>query len=152
MRVFKVREKKNGREYVRYKANLTKREGVNLLKLGGKFELEDIDRHGEVFFKVNRETTRGFGDPKTSFNVYDVVVRDEFKRWCRERGLSMCQVFNDFMRAVVEGAEHVGDVGGVKIVNVFYGKPRSKRKRLIWSSEFARGKEVQKNGNAYSKG
>lgn len=146
MKVYKVEEKRNGKKIIRFKANLTKREGIELLKLGGSFELVDVDRHGEVFFKVKKCHDYGVLDPKTSFNVYDRGVLVGFKGWCRGRGLSMCSVLNSFMEGVVEGERHLADVGGVKIVNVFLGRPRSRKKRRVWSSEFVGGKERQRDG------
>jgi len=151
MKIRVDKRKVKGKEYELYRATLTKREYHLLQKLGNEFKIKDVDPKGFVELEVKRDLTVGFvtssegeGDPQTSFNVYDRGVLEGFKEWCRGRGLSMCQALNDFMRGVVEGEEHLGDVGGVKIVNVFLGKPRSKRKRLLWSSEFVGDRESQR--------
>lgn len=130
MKIREDKRKVKGKEYPLYRATLTKREHYLLSKLGKEFEIKDVDPKGFVELKVKHDTTKGFAtsvDPRTSFNVYDGGVLERFKGLCRERGLSMCQVLNDFMCGVVEGVN-----GDVKIVNVFFGVPRSRKKEVAW--------------------
>lgn len=57
----------------------------------------------------------GCVDPVSSFRVY--LSRGEYervKRLCRERGLSLCRVISDFLRACLEVPDLVESPGGVK--------------------------------------
>jgi hypothetical protein len=123
-------------------ANLTKREAYILRKLGSEFIIEDVDeKTGSVWFKVkgdfNMTTTTSVvqkgGDSVCSFRLW--VGRGDWERFkvlCRERGLSVCRVLSDFVRAVCFAPDLVESPGGVKIVNVFLGRPRSRLERKLW--------------------
>lgn len=125
-------------------ANLTKREAYILRKLGNEFVIEDVDeKTGEVWFKVKRnsnvttttDVVQKGGDSVCSFRLW--VSRGEWERFkeeCRRRGLSVCRVVSDFVRAVCLEPELVESPGGVKIVNVFLGRPRSRLERKLWET------------------
>lgn len=143
MKLYEIKQKAGGKEHVRYKMNLTMREAYLLRELGEHFVIEDVDKKtGGVWLKVkdksNITTATGGGtlgavDPVCSFRVK--VSGEEWERFkgnVRGRGLTVCGVVSDVVRAFNAAPELVESPGGVKIVNVFLGKPRSKWERKLW--------------------
>jgi len=141
MKLYVTKVKVGDKVYNNYKASLTKREAYLLSKVGTEFEVEDVDeKTGSVWFKVSNKTTNGFkdlsggvGDPVSSFRLWVGVGEwGRFKSECRVRGLSVCRVLSDFVRCVNLEPGLVESPGGVKVVNVFLGKPRSRFERKLW--------------------
>jgi len=137
MKLYVTKVKVGDKVYNNYKASLTKREAYLLSKVGTEFEIEDVDeKTGSVWFKVSNKTTTTFEDlrdPVSSFRLWVGVGEwGRFKRECRVRGLSVCRVLSDFVRCVNLEPGLVESPGGVKVVNVFLGKPRSRFERKLW--------------------
>jgi len=143
MKVIESKIRVRGKEYKNYKMSLSKREALILKKLGGEFKIYDYDeKTGEVILKPKKKqfntTFKYLGDPVCSVRLH-VSGEDwvEFKRVVRGKGLTLCWVFSEVVRAVL-ACPDVADclVDGrdlVKIVNVFLGSPRSKWERRLWS-------------------
>jgi len=144
MKVFKGSRKVRGKDYDSYKMSLSKREAYLLAKLGEEFVIDDVDEKvGSVWLKVKKsdETTTVFedssggvlDDPVSSFRVY-LSKRDYgvVKGLVRGRGLSLCRVISDFLRVCLLEPDLVESPSGVKLVNVFLGKPRSRWERKLW--------------------
>jgi hypothetical protein len=139
MRLYVTKVRVGGKVYENFKASLTKREAYLLSKLGKQFVIEDVDeKTGSVWLKACDKTTIGFKDlrdPVSSFRLWvDVGLWERFKVLCRERGLSVCRVLSDFVRAVCFAPDLVESPGGVKVVNVFLGRPRSRLERKLWET------------------
>jgi len=136
MKLYVIKNKVRGKEVLRHRMNLTKREAFLLTNLGNEFTIEDVDKKtGAVWLKVKNETTTtiwGTVDPVSSFRVRDGVGFRRFVELCRSRGLTACGVISDFVEVVNFCPELVESPGGVKVVNVFLGKPRSKWERKLW--------------------
>jgi hypothetical protein len=137
MKLYVTKVKVGGKVYKNYKASLTKREAYLLSKVGREFEIEDVDeKTGSVWFRVSNKTTNTFkdlGDPVSSFRLWVGVGEwERFKVECRRRGLSVCRVLSDFVRVVNLVPDVVESPGGVRVVNVFLGKPRSRFERKLW--------------------
>lgn len=139
MKLYKRVRKRNGKEYEEYRMTLSKREGFLISKLGSEFVVDDVDeKTGSVWLKVSNKMITTFpvgggGDPVSSFRVY--LSGEEYRRvkeLVRGRGLSLCRVISDFLRCCLEVPGLVESPGGVKVVNVFLGKPRSRWERKLW--------------------
>ena len=147
MRLLKRVKKVKGKEYEEYRMSVSKREACLLQKLGNEFVIDDVDeKSGKVWLKSRNVTTATFSgekvvvDPVCSFRVK--VSGEEWRRFkgnVRGRGLTVCGVVSDVVRAFNLVPELVESPGGVKIVNVFLGKPRSRFERKLWEERVKEG-------------
>jgi len=135
VKLYRNKKRVKDKEYEHFYMRLTHREAYQLRKLGEEFNIDDVDeKSGQVWLKVKSNTTATFvhEDPVCSFRVRDGVEWGRFKELCRSRGLTVCGVVSDFVRACGFVPDLVESPGGVKVVNVFLGKPRSRFERKLW--------------------
>ena len=132
MKLYKIKQKKGGKEYSIYIMNLTREEAVKLASLGEEFEIQDVDPKGFVSLKSKCRSNIAFLDRRTCLRLY---VSDEdwecFKGLVRGRGLSVCRVVSGFVKAVLADEELLLEPRRVRVVDLFVGYPRSRRQRDI---------------------
>lgn len=135
MKLQRISERKNGREYGRYRMLLTKKEGIRIGQAGVDWEIFDVDPKGELILHSPKSFEYHYSHSKevvkTSFRLH--VSKDDwvqFKHLVKSKGSSVCEVLSAFVRGVLVDEDSVLD-RRVQLVFQYQGRPRGKGRSLI---------------------
>lgn len=135
MRLRKRNNKVRGKTYPRYELELTQNEAIRLEKLGMEYEIEDIDPKGWVSLRLKVPTTIGLlPPPKTPISLDLNLSKDQWDRFkgnLKRNGLTTCQAVSNYVSAVNESVDRLGDYPTITVVNVWQGVPRSRSQKLL---------------------
>jgi hypothetical protein len=137
MRLRRVTTSVRGKPYTRYRLDLSKEEGIALEKLGLEWLIEDVDPKGWVQLRLKLPTSMADlhakpEDPKTTVLLHCSKAEwEKFKKNLSEKGLTVCQSFTNYVQAVNETVDKIGDFPSVIIMNVWQGVPRSRSEKLL---------------------
>jgi hypothetical protein len=124
-----------GKSYKRYQLDLSQNEGIRLEKLGLDYEIEDIDPKGWVSLKRILPTTSDLLPPnKTPTSINLNLSKEDWSRFkgiMKGNGLTTCQAFSNYVQAVNEAADKLGEYPSITVINVWEGVPRSRSQRLV---------------------
>lgn len=128
---------RGSKDYESYSLDLTKEEGLKLSKLGSDFEIEDIDPKGWASLRLKVPTSMADfhvkdDDPKTTVLLHCSKAEwAKFKANLSGKGLTVCQSFTNYVQAVNESLDRIGDMPCIVIQNVWQGVPRSRSEKLL---------------------
>jgi hypothetical protein len=129
--------KRGTKVYQTYSMDLAKEEGIRLSKLGDQWEIEDVDPKGWVQLKRKVPTSMADfhvkpEDPKTTILLHCSRAEwSQFKSNLNDKGLTVCQSFTNYVQAVNESVDRLGEYPSIIIQNVWNGVPRSRSEKLI---------------------
>jgi len=137
MKLVKYRTVKKGHRYVSWIFRLDPDERLKLRKGASKYRIADVDSNGTIFLEpLNASSTSNSQEflgksHATSFRFHGSegeYVR--FKQLCKSRGLTVCRVLSDFVRACLVKDDGLLEPGSITIESHFYGKPRGPSEKI----------------------
>jgi len=137
MKLVKYRTLKKGRRYVSWIFRLSPEERLKIGKRASVYRIEDIDSDGTLFVKPLNASSMSNSQEflgkshATSFRFHGSEGEyARFKQLCRSRGLTVCRVLSDFVRACLVKEDGLLEPGSITIESHFYGKPRGPSEKI----------------------